>query len=190
MKLVGFSKVRLNNNRVTKENPKIYIDFNAIAKGYSIDVIGKYLEGKKCKNYMVEVGGEVRARGVNSKSDSWTIGIEKPLTNNKRAIETTVPLQNKAMATSGNYRKFKIDTKGRKFVHTINPKTGFTAQNDLLSASVISKLDCADVDAYATAFMAMGFAKTKSFLVQHPELDVFLIYVDKEGNTKTYSTLD
>jgi len=189
MQLVGFDKVKIQNNTIYKENPQIYIDFNAIAKGYAIDVIGKFLEEKSIKNYMVEVGGEVRVRGVNSKNKLWKIGIEKPLTDGSRALETTVSLENKAMATSGNYRKFKIDTQGRKFVHTINPKTGLTAQNDLLSATVIAQLDCADVDGYATSFMVMGFQNTLDFLKNHPELEVFLIYIDENGITQTYTNI-
>ncbi len=189
MPLIGFDKVNLKGNSVYKKNPKMFIDFNAIAKGYAIDVIGHFLESKNIANYMVEVGGEIRARGVNDKGELWKIGIEKPLTDGTRALETTVNLYNQAMATSGNYRKFKVDEKGRKFVHTINPKTGQTAQNDLLSATVISSMDCADVDGYATSFMVMGLAKTKQFLAQHAELKVFLIYVDEVGDTQVYSTL-
>ena len=97
-------------------------------------------------------------------------------------------LGNEAMATSGNYRKFKIDASGKKYVHTINALTGFASENDLLSATVISNLDCADVDGYATSFMAMGFDKTLEFVGSHKELKVYLIYLDSEGNTKTYTS--
>ena len=137
---------------------------------------------------MVEVGGEVRARGVNSNQQLWKIGIEKPLTDGTRALETSLHLRNQSMATSGNYRKFRIDANGKKYVHTINPKTGETAQNDLLSATVISTLDCADVDAYATSFMVMGYKNTRHFLELHPELQVFLIYLDNSGDTQVYSS--
>jgi len=188
MQLVGLDKVRLKNNTISKTNPDIFIDFNAIAKGYAVDVIGQFLESKNCTNYMVEIGGEVRVRGINAEGDFWRIGIEKPLTDGTRDLETAISLQNKSMATSGNYRKFKIDSLGNKFVHTINPKTGFTIQNDILSASVISTKDCADVDAYATAFMVMGFKKTTAFLETHPELEVFLIYVNRNGETAILNT--
>jgi len=189
MTLVGFTKVSLKNEIISKKNPKIFIDFNAIAKGYAVDVIGRFLESKNITNYMVEIGGEVRVKGVNQEGNLWRIGIEKPLTDGTRDLETSVSLENQAMATSGNYRKFKIDSLGNKYVHTINPKTGFTIQNDILSTSVISKKDCADVDAYATAFMVMGFKKTKTFLEIHPELEVFLIYVDDMGKTVVYSSI-
>lgn len=187
MSLVGFNKVSLTNNQISKTNSDIFIDFNAIAKGYAVDVIGRFLENKDISNYMVEIGGEVRVRGQNPDGNLWRIGIEKPLTDGTRDLETSVALQNQSMATSGNYRKFKIDSLGNKYVHTINPKTGFTIQNDILSASVISTKDCADVDAYATAFMVMGFEKTKEFLQTHPELQVFLIYVDHEGIINFYN---
>ena len=189
MQLVGFYKVNLTNNIISKKNSDIFIDFNAIAKGYAVDAIGRFLESKKIINYMVEIGGEVRVRGQNPDGNLWRIGIEKPLTDGTRDLETSVALQNQSMATSGNYRKFKIDSLGNKYVHTINPKTGFTIQNDILSASVISIKDCADVDAYATAFMVLGFEKTKEFLQTHPELQVFLIYVDHKGIISFYNTI-
>lgn len=185
IKLVGFDKVTLENKRVKKQNPAIFIDFNAIAKGYTVDVIGRFLESKNVKDYMVEIGGEVRVRGYNPRGEkTWTIGIEKPSTDGTRTNKTIIKVSNKAIATSGNYRKFKIDKQGKKYVHTINPKTGFTEQNNLLSVSVISKKDCADVDAYATAFMAMGYDKTKAFLQEHQELKAILIYLDEHGKAQ------
>jgi len=184
MALVGFEKLSLINNHVYKTHPDIFIDFNAIAKGYAVDVMGRFLESKGVSDYMVEIGGELRVRGSNSREAPWLIAIEKPLTDGTRAIETTVELSDKSMATSGNYRKFKIDENGRKFVHTINPKTGFTEQNDLLSVSVITESDCADADAYATAFMAMGYNKAKVFLEKHSEIKAVLIYIDKNGEIR------
>lgn len=188
MKRVGFNKTKLTNHQVVKEYPDIFFDFNAIAKGYAVDVIGLFFERKNIQNYMIELGGEMRVRGKNPKQNLWKVGVEKPLTDGSRAIETTVELNDQSMATSGNYRKFKIDKNGRKYVHTVNPKTGYTIQNDLLSASVISKIDCADVDAYATSFMVMGFEKTKDFLQRHSELDALLIYVGKDQNIKIFDS--
>ena len=189
MKLVGYEKVKLENHKLTKTNIDIFIDFNAIAKGYSVDVIGLFFESKQIENYMIEVGGEMRVRGTNPNGELWKVGVEKPLTDGTRALETTLKLDNQSMATSGNYRKFWVDENGKKYVHTINPKTGYPEQNDLLSASVISKLDCADVDAYATAFMVMGFQNTKDFIEKHKNLQVVLIYLDTDGKTQTYSTI-
>jgi len=189
MKYVGFEKVSLIENYVEKQYPEIFIDFNAIAKGYAVDVLAQFLESKNTTDYMVEIGGEIRVRGVNPNGEDWVIGVEKPFANTNRETEMTLRLHDKSMATSGNYRKFKIDKTGRKFVHTINPKTGFTEQNNLLSASVVSTKDCADVDGYATAFMAMGYERTLLFLKNHTDLEVVLIYVDEHGEFRIESTV-
>lgn len=189
MRYVGFQKVALKDNKIQKQHPEIYLDFNAIAKGYGVDVIGRFLESNGIENYMVEIGGELRVRGKNQKNKLWRIGIEQPNFDGSRSLQAIVSLNNKSMATSGNYRKFKTDPDtGEKYVHTIDTKTGFTAKRNLLSASVISTLDCADTDGYATAFMAMGFEKTLDFLERHPELQAYLIYTDKNGITKDYSS--
>lgn len=189
MKFVGFERVHLKDSKVIKQHPETYLDFNAIAKGYGVDVVGRFLESKGIENYMVEIGGELRVRGKNSENKLWRVGIEKPNFDGSRSLQAVVSLENMSMATSGNYRKFKIDSiTGEKYVHTIDSKTGFTAKRNLLSASVISSLDCADVDGYATAFMAMGFESTLLFLEKHPELRAYLIYTDQKGNTKDYTS--
>jgi len=186
---VGFEKVHIKNAKVDKPM-QTYLDFNATAKGYAVDIIGRFLETKKIYNYMVEIGGEIRARGKNQKNNFWKIAIEKPnFDGSTRSIQTVIELNNEAIATSGNYRKFKINTAtGEKYAHTINPKTGYPSKSNLLSASVIAALDCADVDAYATAFMAMGFEKSKLFLEKYPHLKAFLIYSDEQGVIKTFAS--
>jgi thiamine biosynthesis lipoprotein len=183
---VGFDKVSIKNGKVKKMYPEIYFDFNAIAKGYLVDVIGRMFEQSNIENYLVEIGGEIRARGVNQRGVPWKIAIEKPNFDGSRTFATTIQLQDESIATSGNYRKFRTDEDGNKYVHTINTKTGYAAESNLLSASVISKSDCANVDGYATAFMAMGLEKTTAFLEKHPELKVFLIYTDEHGEIKTF----
>ncbi len=189
LQFVGFDKLQIENGRVIKKYKQTYIDFNAIAKGYSVDVIGRFLEKKCVSNYMVEIGGEIRARGVNEKIMPWSIAIEKPNFDGSRSFQNIITLQNESIATSGNYRKFKIDEKtGLKYAHTIDTKTGFPSKSNLLSASVIGKIDCADVDAYATAFMAMGFEESQKFLSNNPDLKAFLIYSDAEGQIKNYHT--
>lgn len=190
MQNVGFDKVHILEGKIIKDAPHIYIDFNAIAKGFGIDLIGRFLEQQNCENYLVELGGEIRARGVNSKELIWRVGIEDPNLDGTRSFSRIIYLENEAMASSGNYRKYKVDRNGKKFVHTINSKTGYAVESNLLSATVVSQLDCADVDAYATAFMAMGYDKTRTFLEQRPDLKVFLIYVDEKGNTQTYTSRD
>ncbi|OIQ41334.1 MAG: thiamine biosynthesis protein ApbE [Bacteroidetes bacterium MedPE-SWsnd-G1] len=188
MQFVGFDKVKTENGAIVKATPEIYFDFNAIAKGFGIDLIGRFLESKGCEHYLIELGGEIRARGINKDGNYWKVAIEDPNIDGSRSFSKITVLENQSMASSGNYRKFNIDANGRKFVHTINPTTGYAVESDLLSATVISKLDCADVDAYATAFMAMGLEQSKAFLEKHSELDAHLIYTDASGEIKTFST--
>ncbi|MEE9349258.1 MAG: FAD:protein FMN transferase [Flavobacteriaceae bacterium] len=188
MQAVGFDKVHLQNNKIIKENSQTYLDFNAIAKGYGIDVIGRFFESKHIKNYMIEIGGELRVRGKNPSSLDWNIQIEQPNFDGTRSGAKTIRLNNESMATSGTYRKFKMDKNGHKYAHILNSKTGFPIKSNLLSASVIAELDCADVDAYATTLIALGLERSKAFLKNHPELTVFLIYSDENGALKTFQT--
>ena len=164
MQFVGLDKVQLKDGKIQKGFKETFLDFNSIAKGFGIDVIGRFLESKNVKNYLIEIGGEIRAKGKNKEGNFWKVAIEKPNTDGTQSFQSAIQLENESMATSGNYRKFRITKDGKKYVHTVNPKTGFATESDLLSVSVISNSDCADVDAYATAFMAMGFEKTIAFL--------------------------
>jgi len=189
LEYVGFDKVTLVNGEVEKIHTETYFDFNAIAKGYGVDVIARFLENHEVNNYMIEIGGEVRVKGVNSSLKLWRIAIQNPDLEASNPYQKIISLENEAMATSGNYRKFRIDPiTGEKYVHTLDTKTGYPAKRDLLSASVIASLDCADVDGYATAFMAMGFEKTRMFLKRHSELKVFLVYLNENGETKEFFT--
>lgn len=188
LNFVGFNKVSLKNRKITKLYPEIYFDFNAIAKGYLVDVVGRLFEQNSIDNYMVEIGGEIRARGVNEHGDFWRIAIENPNEDGTRSFATTIQLRNESMATSGNYRKYRTSEEGIKYVHTINTKTGYATESNLLSASVISKSDCADVDGYATAFMAMGLEKSQEFLKKHSELKAFLIYTNEKGEMQTFKS--
>ncbi len=173
--LVGFDKVFLNNNNeVVKENKDIFIDFNSIAKGYSVDLIGEFLSEKQINNYLIEVGGEILAKGINSQTKStWKLGIQDPL-NQDRYIQT-VKLNNKALATSGNYRKFRLDSKtGERYVHTINPITGLTSKNNILSVSVISE-DCITSDAWATALLSLDLERGRTIIKQKESLEALWI---------------
>ena len=173
--LVGFDKVFLNNNNeVVKENKDIFIDFNSIAKGYSVDLIGEFLFEKQINNYLIEVGGEILAKGINNQTKStWKLGIQDPL-NQDRYIQT-VKLNNKALATSGNYRKFRLDSKtGERYVHTINPITGFTSKNNILSVSVISE-DCITSDAWATALLSLNLERGRTIIDQKESLEALWI---------------
>lgn len=186
IQLVGFDKVSIENNRIKKEREGIYLDFNSIAKGYGIDVIARFLERKNVNNYLIEIGGEIRAKGKNQNGKLWQIQLQNPVDLETNKGIDYLELDNVSMATSGNYRKYRIAKNGRKFVHTINPKTGFATESNLLSASVIAPIDCADVDAYATAFMAMGLEKTKAFVQKYPYIKVILIYENNKGQLTKY----
>lgn len=186
--LVGYKKVHLQGDKLIKESPQVMLDFNAIAQGYTVDVLANFLERQGINNYLVEVGGELRASGKKLNDSAWTVGLEQPNENPAdESLKAVLKVQNQAMATSGNYRRFYIED-GKKFTHILNPFTGYPAKNNLLSASVIAK-DCMTADAYATAFMVMGIERSKAFLAAHKDLrlDVFFIY-DEDGKLKTYST--
>ena len=186
MKLIGFEKVKIVNNRIVKSVPGICLDVNAIAPGYSVDVICKYFKGLGMKNYLVEIGGEVRAVGDKNGTD-WRIGIDRPEDNNMipgDKLQAIIKIKSKALATSGNYRKFYIED-GVKYAHHINPKTGYPTKNTLLSISLIAD-ECATADGTATACMVMGKDKTIEFLERHPELEAYLIYSDEEGYFRTW----
>ncbi|MBD0724921.1 hypothetical protein B6A10_07000 [Flavobacterium sp. L1I52] len=186
VQLVNYKMLKLEGNKIIKQNPKIQIDFNAIAQGYSVDILANYLENKGIANYLVELGGELKTKGRKG-DENWKIGIdtpnEKPTAENP--LKAIIILDNKALATSGNYRKF-YEENGQKFSHIINPKTGYPARQNLLSATVIAN-DCITADAYATVFMVMGLEQSKVFLEKNKELklEVYFIYNDK-GIWKTY----
>ncbi|WP_408024361.1 FAD:protein FMN transferase [Tenacibaculum sediminilitoris] len=180
MENVGFDKVMLKDRKVYRESPNIEFNVNAFAKGYGVDVIGRFFESKNIHDYIVEIGGEIRARGTKC-GKLWKVAIEKPNIDGTRSIQKVIELDNESMATSGNYRKYKINEDGKKIVHTVNAKTGQAEESNLLSVSVRLKGDCADVDAYATAFLAMGLEKTKEFLKEYPELKVVLLYHNDVG---------
>ena len=186
MQYVGLEKVQIENGKIKKQFLETYLDFNSIAKGFGIDVVGRFLEKKNVHNYLIEIGGEIRAKGKNKNGAFWKVAIEKPNTDGTQSFQTTIQLENESMATSGNYRKYRITSSGKKYVHTVNPKTGFATESNLLSASVIANSDCADVDAYATAFMAMGFDRTKKLLETNKDLKVVLMFLDKKNTIKEF----
>src|SRR5450759_4127788 len=173
MKFVGMGKVSLINGRLIKSDPGMYLDVNAIAQGYSVDVICRYFDNLGILNYLVEIGGEVRAKG-NKAGALWRIGIDKPEDNNMspgQTLQGIIKITDKAVSTSGNYRKFYIE-EGIKYSHEIDPKTGYPAKNTLLSATIIAD-DCAMADGIATAAMVMGKEKTIRFLEIHPEIQAY-----------------
>jgi thiamine biosynthesis lipoprotein len=182
---VGYNKAHLKGRTVVKDDPRLQFNASSIAKGLSSDVIAELFESHGITDYMVEIGGEIHAKGVNPKGSCWRVEIPKPIddTSNKMNERMEViSLCNKSIATSGNYRKFYIKD-GKKYAHTINPLTGYPAESNILSASVFHK-DCMTADAFATAFMTMDVEKAVAIGNQIPELDYLFIYADEEGNLK------
>lgn len=188
LKFTGYKKVRLVDNKVVKDFEETTFDFNAVAQGYSVDMVADYLENKNIHNYLIDIGGEVKARGKKADGSKWKIGIEKPAKhmNDERDLKAIAQLEDISIATSGNYRKFYVEN-GIRYSHTINPKTGYPARNKLLSVSVLHK-STAYADAFATAFMVMGYEKAKQFVENDPELEAFFIYSTKDGLYETYAT--
>lgn len=186
--LVGMEKVDMTDGRVIKSDPRISLDFNAIAQGYSVDVVSSFLEGKGIGSFLVEIGGEVRVKGDKG-GVLWRIGIDRPEDNNfnpGQELTAVIEMKDRSLATSGNYRKFYVED-GIKYSHTIDPRTGYPARNQLLSATILAS-DCATADGIATACMVMGKEKSIEFLDLHPEYDGFLIYSDQEGRFRTWMT--
>lgn len=187
--LIGFQKVRLENGVFQKDDPRMEVDVNAIAQGYTVDVLALFLEKQGVQNYMVEVGGEVRAAGKNARDEFWRIGIDKPAEDDGegRPLQTVVSLKNQALATSGSYRKF-VERNGKKYSHAIDPKTGYPITHNLLSVSVLAG-DCMTADAYATAFLVLGLEKSMKIAAEQG-LKVYGIYADENGALQVKSTFD
>jgi thiamine biosynthesis lipoprotein len=164
------------------------LDFNAIAQGYSVDIISDFFNSKGIKSFLVEIGGEVRVKG-DKQGVLWRIGIDRPVDDNNlpgNDLQAVISLKDRSLATSGNYRKFYVEN-GIKYSHTIDPRTGYPARNQLLSATIVAN-DCATADGIATACMVIGKEKTIEFLGFHPEFDAFLVYSDDSGNYQTWTT--
>ena len=188
---VGFDKVKLNADKtISKLHKETYFDFNAIAQGYSVDVVTDFLKSKGIENAIVEIGGELFALGKNTIEDkNWVVGIDDPLqSSEERKLIASVKLENLGMATSGNYRKVITDSiTGEKFVHTINPKTGKPQKSNVLSATVLTST-CKMADGYATAFMVMDLEQSKIFIKQHADLYVMIMYADENNVMQRFSS--
>lgn len=185
--IVGFQKVTLEEEHVKKQNPHIMLDCSAIAKGYGSDIVARFLKKKGIQNFMVEIGGEIVVNGNSEKQVPWRVGINKPTDdslNTSQELQDVINVTDIAMATSGNYRNFYYKN-GKKYAHTIDPKTGYPVLHNILSATVLAK-NCATADAYATSFMVMGLDGAKKVLEKHPELDAYLIYSDEKGNNRIW----
>ncbi|MFC3879557.1 FAD:protein FMN transferase [Algoriphagus namhaensis] len=182
---VGFEKIMFDSVQMTKADSVIYLDFSAIAKGYGADEIASYLERQGVVNYLVEIGGDLVAKGVNDKGELWKLGVNRPDEESTASdIYSIIAVQDKGMATSGNYRNFYVRD-SIMISHTISPETGYPVRHGLLSATVLAS-DCMTADAYATAIMVMGTEKAIALDQELEEIEVFLIYSDANGGYKTY----
>ncbi|WP_430906266.1 FAD:protein FMN transferase [Maribacter sp. 2-571] len=189
LQYVGFDKVGLTEmGTVEKAHPNVYFDFNAIAKGYAIDRLALLMDQRGIADYLLEVGGELVAKGTNKvKKKPWTVGVDDPQVEEGRKLKLLLRLTDRALASSGNYRKFRVDTlTGKKYVHTVDPKTGFTKSANTLAATVLAA-DCATADAYATAFMAMDLDDALSLISRQNDLEAYIVYLER-GVTKEYMT--
>lgn len=185
--LVGFDKVNIVKGKVVKTDPRITLDGSAIAKGYGCDVVARLFRQYDIKNYMIEIGGEVVTCGVSLKRVPWKIGVTKPtedsLSTNEE-LQTVLNITDRAMATSGNYRNFYYKN-GKRYAHTINPKTGYPIQHNILSATVLAP-SCAMADAYATSFMVLGLEESQIILERNPELMAYFIYSANDGGNAVW----
>ncbi len=181
--LIGYQHVTLQQKSLTMQKPGMMLDFSAIAKGFGVDVITRLMEHHDIHNFMIEIGGEVTTRGVSPKRVPWRIGVNKP-TDDSLAVSSeyiaVLNITDRSMATSGNYRNFYYKN-GRKYAHTIDPRTGFPVQHSLLSATVLAP-DCATADAYATSFMVLGLEEAQRILAENKQLMAYLVYTNRQGN--------
>jgi len=186
--ITGFHRVRIAGSRVEKEIPAIQFDFNAIAKGYAADLAGELLASKGIKTYLVEIGGDLIARGLKPDGSGWRIGLEEPAKemHDPQNWAFLVEMHDRAVATSGSYRRY-YEREGLRYSHTIDPKTGRPVDHNLLSVSVFAE-DSMTADAFATAFMVMGLEKAKEFLSARTDLQAFFIYSTGGDSYGTYAT--
>jgi thiamine biosynthesis lipoprotein len=191
LQFTGFEKISLSaDGHLKKQNPSVWLDFNALAQGYTVDLLSGELSRQGIENYLVEIGGEVFAKGTNpTTGKDWVVGIDNPLqAPGKRTFAAKVKLKNSALATSGSYRKVKVDERtGRRYTHIINPKTGYPVENNVLSVSVIAPT-CMEADAYATAFMLTPLTDFENLLAKLQNMEVYAIYTGEQGELKTYIT--
>jgi thiamine biosynthesis lipoprotein len=185
---IGYKNIFISEDNINKKDSNISVDLNAIAQGYAVDILGNFLNKKGIKNWMVEIGGEIKTKGLNERNSPWIIGIDKPVDDNSYAgsmgLQAKVGISGVALATSGNYRNFYV-INGRKYSHTINPKTGYPVSHNLLSASIISE-DCMTADAIATSCMVLGLEKSKKLIDSLEKTDAYLIFQDEKGKLDFY----
>ena len=182
LSIVGMDKVVQEGDRLVKTVPGVQIDASSIAKGLGVDLVAEFFDRHGVANYMIEIGGEIRVRGKSAKDRPWRIGIDKPVDDStalSRQLQTILELTGGSLATSGNYRRYYV-VDGKKYAHTIDPKTGRPVQRDIVGASVYAPT-CMEADAYATAFMVLGMEEARRVVRELPAVEACLIYVTPEG---------
>lgn len=186
--LVDYRNVGIENGKVLKKSPLISLDFNAIAQGYTSDMIGSFLESKGIDNYLVDTGGEIMTKGSKPNEEPWIVGIEKPAENwdSERIVQTRLALKDKGLVTSGSYRKY-VERNGKRYSHCIDPKTGYPVDHNLLSATVIAQ-NSVWADALASICMVMGMEKSLPLIDSLPDVEAYYIYVNADNRLETYAT--
>lgn len=188
MQYVGFEKVAFMHDHIEKRHPEMKLDFSSIAKGYAVDKVAEYLSSMGSENYLIDIGGEVKAKGVNATGKSWKVGISTPtelnLDNSK--VHEILTIHNKSLATSGNYRNY-YEQDGKRYAHTIDPRKGYPVQHSLLSATILAE-SCMEADAVATACMVMGLGKSINFVEMMPEVEAYFIYSSENNAYEIYYT--
>lgn len=188
LRFVGREKVRIENGRLVKDDPRVQLDFNSIAKGYTVDLLAALAEACGARNYIVDIGGEIRCRGVNRQGDAWRVGIETPFDGNMsdgQYLQKRIRMSEGGLATSGNYRRFRLDENGRKVAHTIDPRTGCSALSRLLSVTVAAPT-CAEADALGTMLLAMGADDALAAVERMPSLKVYFIFAGEDDDYEEY----
>ena len=186
--LVNYQKIRIENGKVVKENPNMKLDFNAIAQGYTSDLIAAFLESRGIKNYLVDTGGEIMARGSKPNGQPWIVGIEKPAKNwdSEQVVQTRITLRDKGLVTSGSTRKY-VERNGRRYSHCIDPKTGYPVEHNVLSATVMAE-NSVWADALASICMVMGMEKSLPLIESMDSVEVYYIFVNDQNELETFAT--
>lgn len=186
--LVDYRKVRIEDGKLIKENPAMKLDFNAIAQGYTTDLVGALLEAKGIKSYIVDVGGEIFARGTKPDGKPWVVGIEKPSADwdSERVVQQRVELEDKGIVTSGSYRKY-VERDGKRYSHCIDPMTGYPVEHNLLSATVIAE-NATWADALASICMVMGMERSLELIKTLDGVEAYYIFVNESNELETFAT--
>ena len=187
-RLVDYRNIRIENGRIVKENPAMQLDFNAIAQGYTSDMIAHFLDSRGIKNYLVDTGGEIMAKGEKPNAQPWIVGIEKPAENwdSERTVQTRVALRNKGLVTSGSTRKY-VERDGKRYSHCIDPTTGYPVEHQVLSATVLAE-NSVWADALASICMVMGMEQSLPLIESMDGVEAYYIFVNEKNELETFAT--